>query len=253
MTKIVELLDEVKLLVDVGCDHAYASIEAVKNKKAGSVLACDIRKGPLMQAENNIKNAGLEDQIKTFLSDGIRAVIKNDYKPDGMIIAGMGGKLMLDILKAVPTDGKVDKNQKATTKKAVELLRNMKAIVLSPQSEPDLVRHFLIDEVKIDIYDEYNIYDEGKYYTLIKLRPAENAVCRSDEYEHEALYKYGLISAIKAEDTFIEGLLLSKKRYEEALEKCKSSNAANVYEKLTELEKKINEIDFILNYKVNQL
>ena len=56
----------------------------------------DLRVGPLSKARDNIHEYGLDDKIRTVLSDGFEA-----YEPrmgDTAVIAGMGGELIIDIL-----------------------------------------------------------------------------------------------------------------------------------------------------------
>ena len=77
---------------DVGCDHGYVSIYLVQRGIAKSVIAMDVRKGPLSAAGANISEYGLEDLISTRLSDGVKELEKGEA--NAIVIAGMGGKLM---------------------------------------------------------------------------------------------------------------------------------------------------------------
>ena len=66
---IINMIRPCQLLADIGCDHGYVCIEAVRGGSAKAALACDIKGGPLAAASENIRNAGLEDCIRTVLSD----------------------------------------------------------------------------------------------------------------------------------------------------------------------------------------
>ena len=59
------------LLIDVGCDHGYICIEAVRRGLVDRALACDINPGPLDRARMNIEAAGLSDRIEALLGDGL--------------------------------------------------------------------------------------------------------------------------------------------------------------------------------------
>ncbi|MBR6045542.1 MAG: SAM-dependent methyltransferase [Ruminococcus sp.] len=81
---------------DVGTDHGYLAIELVSSGKCQSAAACDINEQPLASARENIEKSGLSDRIETFLSDGLDAV--PDAGITDVVIAGMGGELITDIL-----------------------------------------------------------------------------------------------------------------------------------------------------------
>lgn len=143
---IIERMPASGCLADIGCDHAYVAIEAVRRGKAARALACDVRKGPLQQAAEHILCAGLAGKIETRLSDGLEKVAPGEA--DCVIIAGMGGPLMERILQGRLTD--------------------FGHFVLSPQSEIPHFRRFLLAEgMRID--EETMLIDEGKYYVILNV------------------------------------------------------------------------------------
>ncbi len=162
--------------VDVGCDHGYVSIYLVQAHISPKALAMDINKGPLARARENIEKWGLSGQIEVRLSDGLK-----NYRPgeaDSLIIAGMGGLLIRDILQ----DGK-DRG----------ILDDFKELILSPHSDAPVVRKCLaLWGCKID--REIMLTDGGKYYTVI------HAVKESQGSEET-----------KAEDTIYGGYLIRHK------------------------------------------
>ena len=85
------------VIADIGCDHAFLSIDLMKEGIAKKVYACDIAKGPLSIAKDHIRRFGYEHEIQTIVSDGIEKV-PNDTQ--GIIIAGMGGKTAIYILES---------------------------------------------------------------------------------------------------------------------------------------------------------
>ena len=56
----------------------------------------DVRKGPLSRATENIALAGLSEKIATRLSDGVAKLLPGEA--DSVVIAGMGGELIIKIL-----------------------------------------------------------------------------------------------------------------------------------------------------------
>ncbi len=82
-------------VADIGTDHALLPVALVQNGKCTGGFACDIKKGPLESAGRTIAAAGLTDRIERVLCDGIPAVCADC---DTVVIAGMGGLMIADIL-----------------------------------------------------------------------------------------------------------------------------------------------------------
>lgn len=165
MQTIVDMVDEAKV-ADVGCDHAFVSIELALRETTETVIAMDVRKGPLAIAEQNIKAHGLSDVIETRLSDGLEKLSVGEV--DVAVIAGMGGLLIVRILERAV----------AHTKQGIHL-------ILQPQSELDSLRAYL-QSIGYCIQQEEMLIDEGKYYTVIKAIPTSE---QTEAYtEAELLY-----------------------------------------------------------------
>ena len=104
--------------------------------------AMDVRKGPLAMAEANIRDYGMEARISVRLSDGLKGLKAGEA--DGLVIAGMGGKLMISILD--------DRDVAAL---------GIRMAVLQPQSDIDEFRRYLRSK-GYTILDERVVLDEGK-------------------------------------------------------------------------------------------
>ncbi len=151
---------------DVGCDHGYVSIRLVRDGIFRSMLAMDLREGPLQAARDHIREEGLEDRIECRLSDGLEALEAGEA--DALICAGMGGDLMCRIL-----DVGMDK------------LRQMKQLVLQPQSEISEFRRFLRKN-GFRIEAEELVLEDGKYYPM--MRAANGVETYDDEDACAPLY-----------------------------------------------------------------
>lgn len=147
MLAIAQMVSPGMRVCDVGCDHGFISIYLVEEKIAPSVLAMDIGKGPLQQAQLHIEEAGLQNRITTRLSDGLMQYWEGEA--DCLIIAGMGGPLMQEILS----------NEK---------VEDFKEIILAPQSEICEFRKFLADH-GFEIIAENMVLEDGKYYPMMKV------------------------------------------------------------------------------------
>lgn len=137
-----------KRVCDVGCDHGFVSIYLVQQGISPKVLAMDVNEGPLEQAEEHIQAYGLTDYIETRLSDGLQAYQKGEA--DVFICAGMGGRLMMQILSA-------DWSKTAS----------FKELILQPQSDIEIFRAFLRKQ-GYQITAENMIEEDGKFYPMMK-------------------------------------------------------------------------------------
>lgn len=85
-------------VADVGCDHGYLICALVESGICSRGWACDIRTGPLEAARRNISKRGLGDRIETVLCDGLTKLPGDQI--DDVVIAGIGGELIGEILTA---------------------------------------------------------------------------------------------------------------------------------------------------------
>ncbi len=136
---------------DVGTDHGHVPVELVRRGVVSRAYAMDVAKGPLSKAEENIALAGMKDRIETRLSDGVRKLSAGEA--DTVIIAGMGGELVIHILE----DGR-------------HVWDTVSQWVLSPHSELHKVREWL-DANGFVIVKEDMVFEEEKYYTVMDVRP----------------------------------------------------------------------------------
>ena len=147
---VASLVSEGNILADVGTDHGYIPIYLLEQKKIPKAIAMDINEGPLERAKEHITLFGMEGYIETRRSDGVAALSPGEA--DTILIAGMGGGLILHILK----EGK-------------EVCRQAKELVLQPQSEIPVVRSFL-RENGYGTLEEDMVCEDGKFYPMMRVR-----------------------------------------------------------------------------------
>ncbi|MBR4544077.1 MAG: SAM-dependent methyltransferase [Lachnospiraceae bacterium] len=149
MEAVLGLAGKGRCIADIGCDHALLSMAAVQRGLYDGALAMDLREGPLEAAKKNILETGFSDRIECRLSDGADGLNENEC--DAAIVAGMGGHLIINIVK-----------------KNIGKFRALDRFVLQPQSDVGAVRRFLIDE-GFEITDEDMVFEDGKYYPMMSL------------------------------------------------------------------------------------
>lgn len=85
-------------IADIGTDHAYLPVYLVQSGDCPGGIAADIGVGPLEAARRTVTEAGLADKIALRLGDGLSPVSPKEV--DDIVIAGMGGETIVEILCA---------------------------------------------------------------------------------------------------------------------------------------------------------
>ena len=154
MKAVAAMVTNGSRLADIGTDHAFVPIFLLQKQIIPWAIASDINEGPLERAREHIREAGLEEQISIRLGDGLSRVSPGEA--DSILIAGMGGELILHILE----------EGEAVCRQAGEL-------ILQPQSEIHKVRRYL-REHDYRLVDEDMILEDGKYYPMMRAVPVES-------------------------------------------------------------------------------
>lgn len=131
---------------DIGTDHAYLPVYLIKNHICKSVIACDLRSGPLFNALETVRAEGLENLISLRLSDGLSELKENEA--EDIIICGMGGTLIARILSQE------------------DWICNEKYnFIFQPQSHADDLRRFLFGS-GFSVTEEITLTDDGRDYLI---------------------------------------------------------------------------------------
>jgi len=193
---------------DIGTDHGYVPMLLVKNNTSPRVIMSDISEGSLAKAKETFRIAGLEADEKDFrIGDGLSTI--EPAEVDTIIIGGLGGLTIIDILDADISKSKSYKN-----------------LVLQPRKHSGELRHYLYTH-GWDISEEV-LAEEGKFQCEILLvRP-------SDEESRMELYPKGDIRWKYPEAMVLENAELAAKRIawkigsiEEQIANLESSNKDN--------------------------
>lgn len=94
---IASFLSEGTFFADIGTDHAYLPCYVCSFDKNARAIAGEVAKGPFQIARETVKFYGLEDVITVRLGNGLD-ILKNDQIYE-LVIAGMGGSLITEILE----------------------------------------------------------------------------------------------------------------------------------------------------------
>ncbi len=159
-------------VADIGTDHAYLPVYLVQKGICPCAVAADLRSGPLANARQAVEDADLTDKIQLRLSDGLEKLEPDEV--DDVVIAGMGGILIAQLLENAPW-----------------LKNEAKHLVLQPMSHPEQLRLFLMEN-GYEILQEDICRDSGKTYCVI------SAAYSAQKTDYEPHYEYyGEIPACK--------------------------------------------------------
>src|SRR6056297_2980082 len=155
LKKIISLIPKCDVFADIGTDHGYLAIRSVQEKIARKAIASDIAKMPLEQAKHQINKYNLIEDIDIRLGSGLEPIEVNEV--DGIVVAGMGGKNIYNILES---------------KK--EVSTRLEFLILQPQNNSEAVRFWLIEN-GYKIVQELLVKENNIIYQIIKAVPGKSA------------------------------------------------------------------------------
>lgn len=159
---IADMTYECNVICDVGTDHAYIPIYLVMNKKCQKAVACDVKEGPIKVASRNIDEYGLAQCISTRIGYGLEPIQDNEV--DVIIIAGMGGLIITEILK-----------------KGFDKAKRANALIIQPMNSMELVRQWLWEN-GFDICDERLAKEEERIYNAIAVKWTGNVKIKEEVF-----------------------------------------------------------------------
>jgi tRNA (adenine22-N1)-methyltransferase len=218
---IADHIDICDCLIDVGTDHGYIPIYAVKNKLSKRAIASDINKGPVDKASFNASIEGVLEKVEVRLGAGLETVAKGEV--DSVVIAGMGGNLIIDILEK-------DKIK----------LSDYKFLILQPAQNAEVLREYLYKN-DYSIIDEDICFEEGIFYELFKVKKGLNYMENNNIFE----YEFSPILLNKHNATFLSFIEFKEQKYNKILSFIddKSENGKKRKEEI------ISKLEYIKNLK----
>ena len=142
-------------LADIGSDHAYLPIFAIKNKLTKKAIAGEVIKGPFDASKRNVSEHQLSNHIDVRLGDGL-TVIQHEDAITSITICGMGGPLIAKII----SDG-------------ADKLHNKPRLVLQSNIQSSAIR-IKLTELNYGIINEEIMEEKGHIYEIIVAEYFEN-------------------------------------------------------------------------------
>lgn len=196
LTHLADMVTKGVVLADVGTDHGYLPIYLLQTKRIRHAFALDIRPGPLLRAKEHIAACGLSSYITVRRSDGVAALAPGEA--DSVLIAGMGGGVMLHILE-----------------EGEPVLSLARELILQPQSNLQKVREYLYRNA-YEIDREDIVWEGGKFYPMFHVCTQRRTKARvfASERERAVVCRFGEWEANKSADVLLQYLLYRKAQYE---------------------------------------
>jgi tRNA (adenine22-N1)-methyltransferase len=141
---LAALIPPAKTIADVGCDHGYTIIEAFEKYGIDFAVAIDNKPQPLQRAVENLKQTPYYSNIRFSLSSGLEDLRE---KVDAIIIAGMGGIMIQEILEKAGN------------------LADSRLILQANRNVPELREYLWKQYYRIS--EERIVYEDRKYYEII--------------------------------------------------------------------------------------
>lgn len=219
LLKIASLVSENKRLADIGTDHGYIPVYLLNEGKINFAILADINKGPLENARSEVKRNKLEDKVDLRLGSGIEVLKKGEV--DEVIIAGMGGILICELLEAnkevaYSVDKLILQPMQAQEELRQYLLNNGYEILDECLEKED----FRLYEIIVAKYTGKNTHLEDNIYYEVGKKLIENKDELLVEFVENKIKKYNnIISKLGNKDT--EAVIAKRNLANERIEKLK--------------------------------
>ncbi len=147
------MISGVRIMADIGSDHGYLPVRLLYENKIERAIITDIGELPLKTAKSNACSGLCEHLCSFRLGDGLKPL--KPREAECIVIAGMGGNLISNILK----DGE-------------DVAKSAEFLILQAMQHTTNLREFLNNN-SYKIMEERVVYDSGKYYEIIKVVSGE--------------------------------------------------------------------------------
>lgn len=215
LLSVAEMVPPSRCVVDVGTDHGKLPVWLVKRGIAESAIVTDISAASLKKAEALIRAHGLEDMIEARVGDGLSVI--HPGEADTVIIAGVGGVLIRDILKSAP-----------------QVTSTVKTFVLQPMKSQGLLRKWLVDN-GYAIVDESLAREKDKFYEVMVVQQGKQHI------HHDVYYDIGYMLIKKQHPLLKEFIEYKMAKTAAIIEQLESRGTPDSKKELEEFKRKLED------------
>jgi len=219
LLKIASLVTKGKKIADIGTDHGYIPVYLLNKGHVDFAILADVNKGPLENARSEVRHNNLTDKVDLRLGSGIEVLNENEV--DEVIIAGMGGILISELLEA---------------KKSVA--HSLDKLILQPMQAQDELRKYLLNN-GYEILDEVLVKEDFRIYEIIVAKYTG----KNTNVEDEIYYEVGK-KLIENNDTLLNELIDKKIfMYNSILNKLEGKTGEEIEKKIKISADKISKLE----------
>lgn len=144
-------------IADIGTDHGFVPIVLLESGRVPFAVLSDINEGPAEKAKSHLAEHSIpESRYALRHGDGLLTV--EPFEVSTVIIAGMGGENIIDILAF-----------------DIAKTKSFKRLILQPRKRPDLLRKWLYEN-GFSIIHENLVKEQEKICEIIVAEPAVSPV-----------------------------------------------------------------------------
>ena len=218
LLKIASLVSEGKRVADIGTDHGYIPVYLLNKGTVPFAILADVNKGPLENARKEVRHNKLSDKTDLRLGSGIKVLNKGEV--DEVIIAGMGGILISELLEA---------------KK--EVSHSVDKLILQPMQAQEELRKYLLNN-GYEILDEVLVQEDFRVYEIIVAKYTG----KNTFVEDEIYYEVG-IKLIENNDPLLKEFIDKKiYKYNSIIEKLAGKSGEAIDKKRNESKGRVEKL-----------
>lgn len=205
---VAEFVSDNSIVVDVGTDHGLLPAYLILNGIAKKVIATDISEPSLNKTVLLAKRYDLSDRIACRVGNGLQVI--RPFEADTVVIAGMGGVLISEIL----SESRITCD-------------SISSFILQPMAADSELRNYLFNS-GFAIENEKLSFDSGKFYHTmlvsngLQFTDYKNTFVSPFWEKNDLLSRY-LEHSVMKQNIILQGLSkaaeLNRIRYEEELKK----------------------------------
>ena len=219
LLKIASLVTEGKRVADIGTDHGYIPVYLLNQGKVPYAILADVNKGPLENARGEVRHNKLLDKVDLRLGSGIEVLVKGEV--DEVIIAGMGGILISELLEA-----------------KLEVAHSVDKLILQPMQAQNELRKYLLNN-GFEILDEVLVKEDFRIYEIIIAKYTGKNTVVSDEIYYEVGTKL-----IENKDPLLNEFIDKKiYMYNSIIKKIEGKSSEGIEKKIKESKDSIEKLE----------
>lgn len=223
LNKISEYIGQGDSVADIGTDHGYLPLYLFEEGISEKLILTDINEGPLEKAKGN-----LDDKISSFelrLGAGLEPISAGEV--DTVVIAGMGGFTIIDILK-----------------EDLEKSKSFKKIIIQPRMACIELRKWL-EKNEFTVVSESLAREREK---LSEILVVDNT-CNNNSYEYNKEIDYEISPLLFGKEPLLAEWIEDKIKKEKIVLKNISENSKqDNSDKIDKIKSRIKDLELLYGF-----